>query len=167
MTFDKGIDTGVDTGILGATKISWEHDSARNLLLQIIEEYPDGNNQIWAQHLRERAPAEDCDWPIYLYFVTNHARALMRGPKRKRKRGKTGGAVAKAKVRARLLDLLMPNGMALRDCTGQQVENFGKADEQRGRWLQRVAAEVGPDKRVGEVLGEKQLKALLRTGEAR
>ena len=40
MTFDKGtIDMGADTGKLGATRISWEHDSPRNLLLQIMEEF--------------------------------------------------------------------------------------------------------------------------------
>jgi hypothetical protein len=61
-----------------------------------------------------------------------------------------------------LLDLLMPNGKALRDCTGAECDRFGKADEQRGRWLQRVAAEVGPTRRVGDVLGEKQLKTLMR-----
>jgi hypothetical protein len=65
-------------------------------------------------------------------------------------------------VRSALLDLLMPNGKPLRDCTGGECERYGKADEQRGLWLQRVAAKVGPDKHVGEVLDERQLKALMR-----
>jgi hypothetical protein len=164
MTFDKGIsDTGADTGKLGATRISWEHESARNLLLQIMEEFPDADDKTLARHLRERAPAEDCDWPVYLYFVTNHARALRRGRStRRRRRSATSRAKAKAKVRAALLDLFMPNGKPLRDCTGSECERYGKDDERRGLWLQRVADKVGPDKHVGEVLDERQLKALLR-----
>ena len=164
MTFDKGtIDTGVDTGKLGATRISWEHDSARNLLLQIMEEYPDADDKTLARHLRERDPGEDCDWPVYLYFVTNHARGLRRGRStRRRRRSATSPIKVKAKVRSALLDLLMPNGKPLRDCTGGECERYGKADEQRGLWLQRVAAKVGPDKHVGEVLDERQLKALMR-----
>lgn len=167
MTFKEQTESTTDSGT-GARRISWEHDSARNLLARIIDEYPDGNDKIWAQHLQERAPQEGCEFSIYLYFAHNHALALKRKP-RKRKYGKPSRAKmrrVKAEMRARLLDLLMPNGKPLRDCTGTECEQFGKADEQRGRWLQRVAEEVGADKRVGDVLDEPKLKALMRTAKA-
>jgi hypothetical protein len=165
MTFDRGATSANDDiGTYGATTISWKTPAARNLLLQLIEESPDANNTALARLLQERADEEVTEI-VFLYFVHNHVEALKRGRRltRKRRRRAISPAKAKAKVRAALLDLVMPNGKPLRDCTGQECERYGRADEQRGRWLQRVAAKVGPDKHVGEVLDERQLKALMRT----
>ena len=155
-------DATADAGT-GASRISWEHDSAaRNLLWRIMEECPDGNDRIWAEELQRRAPREGCEWSIYLYFAHNHALALKRG-RRKRSYSRPAAVnAAKARLRARLLDLVMPNGKPLRDCTGKDCERFGKADEQRGRWLRRIATEVGPRRRVGVVLSERQLAELRR-----
>jgi hypothetical protein len=49
-----------------------------------------------------------------------------------------------------LLDLLMPNGKALRDCTGTDCRKFGG-------WFSRIADRVG-SKKVGDVLSEKEVR---------
>jgi len=68
----------------------------------------------------------------------------------------------KKRIHEQLLDMIMPNGKALRDCTGADCTRFGKKDMQRGRWLLRLGDEVGPRQRVGKVLNEKQVAALKR-----
>jgi hypothetical protein len=147
-------------GTYGATQLSWEHNSARNLLLRIREEHPKVDERTLAKHLRDRAAEEDCELAIFLYFVRNALGALTR--RSKRRNPATSKRAAKTKLRLRLLDLVLSNGKLLRDCTGRECERLGKQDQKRGLFLQRVAAEVGPTKHVGDVLGETRLKALMR-----
>jgi response regulator RpfG family c-di-GMP phosphodiesterase len=52
-----------------------------------------------------------------------------------------------------LLDLEMPNGKLLRDCTGRDCKRFGG-------WYQRFAEKVGPRKPVGDVLSEQDVRKL-------
>ena len=52
-----------------------------------------------------------------------------------------------------VLDLIMPNGVALRFCSGTQMAGFGRA-------YGKIAERVG-DAMVGEVLVESEVKALL------
>jgi hypothetical protein len=52
-----------------------------------------------------------------------------------------------------VLDLIMPNGIAMRYCTGTQMATYGKAYE-------AIAAKVGTAM-VGEVMVEAEVKALL------
>src|SRR5215510_701113 len=137
----------------GATRISWEHDSARYLLAKIMEELPDGDVDSWTKELLERAAEEGCERSIYLYFTVNHAAALMRG--RHPRPSKLSREQMKAKMRTRLLDVLMPNGKPLRDCTGEECKRFGAVQENNGRWLQRLGEQVG-ERHVGEVFNEKQ-----------
>ena len=60
-----------------------------------------------------------------------------------------------AKVRElALLDLVMPNGVAMRLCTGAQMADFGSM-------YQTIATKVGPANLVGEILCENDVVALL------
>lgn len=52
---------------------------------------------------------------------------------------------AKAIMGARLLDLIMPNGKQLRECTGAQCSKFGG-------FYARIGEKVGPNRIVGKVL---------------
>jgi hypothetical protein len=59
-----------------------------------------------------------------------------------------------ARVKVTLvLDLIMPNGIAMRYCAGTQMATYGKAYE-------AIAAKVGTAM-VGEVMVEAEVKALL------
>jgi hypothetical protein len=61
---------------------------------------------------------------------------------------------AAAKVRGQvLLDLVMPNGVAMRYCSGKQMSSFGGA-------YQAIGEKVG-DAMVGEILVEHQVRELL------
>ncbi len=54
-----------------------------------------------------------------------------------------------------MLDLTMPNGKAMKDCTGAEMARFGNR-------YQRIAEKVGKAKLVGAVLNEDQVKAILK-----
>jgi hypothetical protein len=58
----------------------------------------------------------------------------------------------KTQAKIILLDLMMPNGKALRDCTGIDCRKFGG-------WFGRIADKVGR-KKVGDVLSEKEIRNL-------
>jgi hypothetical protein len=61
-----------------------------------------------------------------------------------------------AKVRQTvLLDLVMPNVIVMRYCTGEQMSGFGSA-------YQAIAVKVGAENLVGEVLLEAEVRALLQ-----
>jgi hypothetical protein len=52
-------------------------------------------------------------------------------------------------------NILTPNGKKLRACTGEECQHFGG-------WYQRIAEKIGPTQLVGDVLKEKDLRALYR-----
>lgn len=54
-----------------------------------------------------------------------------------------------------LLALTMPNEKPMRDCTGSDMDKFGGA-------YKAIAKRVGPNKTVGEVLTEDQVRAMLK-----
>jgi hypothetical protein len=58
-----------------------------------------------------------------------------------------------SQIKTKVLGLKMPNGKALRDCTGRECDHFGG-------WFKRLATKVGPDKRVGDVLTEADVRAI-------
>jgi hypothetical protein len=53
-----------------------------------------------------------------------------------------------------LLDSMMPNGKQMRFCTGSEMTGFSAA-------YQAIAAKVGPNCLVGEILVEAQVRELL------
>ena len=57
-----------------------------------------------------------------------------------------------------LLNLLMPNGKPMRDCTGMEMGGFGRA-------YTKIAEKVGPDRRVGDVISEEQVRKLVQKGK--
>ena len=66
-----------------------------------------------------------------------------------------------AKAQIILLDLVLPNGKALRDCTGRDCKQMsGKM----GGWLQKIAERVKPTQFVGDVLKEADVRKLYPGG---
>lgn len=59
-----------------------------------------------------------------------------------------------------LLDMAMPNGKQLRDCTGADCERMSQTVSP---WLARLARRVRPRQHVGSVFNEEQVKALYET----
>jgi hypothetical protein len=55
------------------------------------------------------------------------------------------------KAKALLLDMLMPNGKTLRDCSGADLRTFND-------WTAKLASMVRPDQIVGDVLSDKEVR---------
>jgi hypothetical protein len=88
--------------------------------------------------------------------LTAQRRADRRPADRDRDREDARAVARQIKV-AIVLDMLCPNGKRLRFCTGAEVGAFGRA-------FTRIAAHVGDDQFVGEVLIESEAQQLLRAG---
>jgi hypothetical protein len=65
---------------------------------------------------------------------------------------------AKTLIQGNLLDLTMPNGKKLRDCTGADCAHFSG-------WQGRIAAKVKPTQKVGKVLNESAVRAIYLEGQ--
>jgi hypothetical protein len=65
---------------------------------------------------------------------------------------------AEQKAQIILLDWVLPNGKALRDCTGRECKQMsGKV----GSWLQKISDRVKPTELVGSILQESDVRKLL------
>lgn len=141
------------TGVTGAKVTSWSHDNPRSLLLELVRDLPHADAETLARHLRDRVLDDDRYLlPIVRYFVRNNMRSLQD----RRPRGQSRALVeqAKTKISARLLDMVMPNGKALRDCTGADVRRFGAG-------FSSIAKKVKPRQLVGQALTETDLRQML------
>lgn len=164
--------TEVSSGELGATRQTWRTKSIRDLLAEIIGDNPRATDRELLEKFVEQLRADD-DYFVAAaeYAFTNALNALRRDPskqsrpsaeqkaKRAAEKAKAAGEHAKLVARIKsgvmLLSMKMPNGKFLRDCSGAECDHFGG-------WYARVAAAVGPSKLVGEVLTEKQVRALYK-----
>ena len=63
--------------------------------------------------------------------------------------------VESIKAQIVMLDLTMPNGKPMKDCTGAEMAKFGNR-------YQKIAEQVGKAKLVGAVLNEDQVKEIMR-----
>lgn len=67
--------------------------------------------------------------------------------------------VIKQKAQIILLDWVLPNGKALRDCTGRECRQMSRMV---GTWLQKVADRLKPAELVGSVLQEADVRKLAK-----
>ncbi len=70
--------------------------------------------------------------------------------------GKVNAAVER-RAESMLLDWVLPNDKALRDCTGRECKAMS---HKIGPWLAKIAARVKPDQIVGDVLQEADVRKL-------
>jgi hypothetical protein len=61
------------------------------------------------------------------------------------------------RVKLKLLDLVLPNGKALRDCTGRECRALGK---KTNRWLVAIADRIKPTDLVGAVMSETAVRRM-------
>lgn len=162
--------TMVDTGMLGAKRVSWRHGNPREMLKRIIDELGTSdrdrllrefNDQVFARG--NRAVLES----IVEYWFANNLNSLLDRSAlvTTRKRLRTAAQKRTAEVRQEiitaitvaagvmLLDIDLPHGKKLRDSTGAECSAIGG-------WLAVVGAKVLPDVIVGNVLNEDDVRAL-------
>lgn len=139
----------------------------RELLISMIEADPGADKDILFSRFLS-AVREDDEYldPVVRYFFINVYQQLDSAKRRAQKSPQQREAEAKqqdeavqqivtAATEIIILNQEMPNGKRLRNCTGRECAKFGG-------FYGRIAKKVGPTKRVGEVLDEKQVRALLR-----
>jgi hypothetical protein len=161
-------ETETTPGALAATRQTWRHEAVRDLLADIVAANPTASDKSLLDKFIGRL-REDDDYFLAAgaYAFDNALRALRREQQRPTAAQKAAAAskraqeaaeharmVSRIKVKV-LLNILTPNGKKLRACTGEECQHFGG-------WYQRIAEKIGPTQLVGDVLKEKDLRALYR-----
>ena len=138
-------------------------DNPREMLIHLIEKNKDATKddlfKIFRKHLDDEPGYQRAvDWyffiNMYEYAMTNRNRN--KDPvERAEARERQSKMVESIKAQIIMLDLTMPNGKAMRECTGGEMAKFGNR-------FQKIAERVGKTKLVGEVLAEDQVKAIMK-----
>lgn len=139
-------------------------DNPRDLVIEVLRLHPDA--EVKSQFEKFRALLEDCgddyqraiDWYFFVnmrdYLVSNRNRRLnpveIASVKIKQRE-----VIEQIKAQIVMLDLTMPNGKAMRECTGAEMAKFGDR-------YQKIADRVGRSGVVGEVLNEEQVRDIIK-----
>jgi hypothetical protein len=86
--------------------------------------------------------------------VVRPQRSAAERAERKTEALKEAAVMAETTRQVILLDMVMPNGNPLRDCTDKDCAKAGG-------WLSKVAAKLKPGEKVGDVLSETEVRRLL------
>lgn len=151
--------TALDTGTYGAKRQSWRRSNPRDLLVSIIDANPSAPEATILKSF-EDAVSSDLDMlaVVVEYWFANNYRSLVRKPPANKSAQKRAESAVTKLIKARavqmvLLDMTMPNGKPLKDCTGNDCARAGG-------WLAKIAQKIKPTERVGQVLSEKQVRSL-------
>jgi hypothetical protein len=174
-----------DPGVTGAFRASWRKGNPRVVLQEILNERPKAGRDEILKLFREEVKAdEDLMDGVILYWFDNNWRSLSPETKAGGPGAKPGGTAARASVtpptvtaktipssakhkikerivyetKLMLLELVMPNGKRLADCTGPECQSFGS-------WFAELAAQAPKDKTIGEAFSEDQVRALWRAAK--
>lgn len=150
-------DVHIDTpGQLGQTRSSWRDEShLRGMLLRLMRQHPGATREeLETMYLAEMEASKALTQEAGRRCFDNDFRSTQRAVRTPRPID--AGELAAANERLAkvvLLDLLMPNGKKLRDCTGKDCKAAGG-------WLMLVGLRIGDDGIVGQQLGEAELAAM-------
>jgi len=163
----------ITEGKLAAKRQTWKESNPRALLRRIREENPNASKSaLLRQFISELRDEENENYLLvaleYVFDAAWNASVKPADCARPRRSGgevsaskaiavaaasELKAAIKEAATRMVLLDLEMPNGKALRDCTGKECKRIGG-------WLVAVAAAVKPGDVIGAVLSEAQVRRL-------
>lgn len=159
----------VDTGVQGAKRQSFHEASPRGLLMKLMGVNPNMPESNLLRLFREKvkeATDEGDDYisPIIEYWFAPNYKSLLnlQRPPAKRQAAKAArkaeideikSTVKERIARMVLLDVVLPNGKRLRDCTGKECAKAGG-------WFAKIAGKVKPTEIVGKVLSETQVRSL-------
>lgn len=140
-----------------------EHNP-RDLVVEVVKASPElgAKEQFEEFRTQLRDVGDDYQRKVDWYFFVNMRDYLVNTRTRERDPVQRAEAIAQerdaiegAKAQIMLLNLTMPNGKTMRDCTGAEMAKFGNR-------YQRIAEKVGKAKTVGSVLSEDQVKTILK-----
>ena len=161
--------TMVDTGTTGAKRQSWHAANPRDLLKQLVERHPNWNKERLLREFTDNVVdnRKYMDAIIEYWFANNYHSLVERPPQpsahKARKERSVGAltmeieAAVERKAEIKLLEMIMPNGKPLRDCTGGECI---KLSSKIGGWLLRISKRVSKNQTVGEALNETQVREL-------
>lgn len=139
-----------------------EHNP-RDLVIEAVKKMPEASrkerfDRFWlsltdAGEEYQRAVAWYFFVNMHDYLTTN--RSQVNPARRTEVRTQQTEVVERIKAQIIMLNLTMPNGKAMKDCTGAEMARFGNR-------YQRIAEKVGKAKLVGAVLSEDQVKAIMK-----
>lgn len=168
--------TQTKLGKLGATRQSWNRNSPREVLKALINTHPRESEsellRIFTDEIRQNEGHVDA---IIEYWFTNNLRSMRRAePSVDLVRARAAERQAKitelkqvverviehkaeAKAQIKMLALIMPNGKALKDCTGRDCKELSV---KVGPWLAALGKQIKPTQVVGAALTETQVRKL-------
>lgn len=159
--------THIDPGVYGAKRATWRSTNPRELLSRIIaaggddatwralfwDEIADSNNG-------HKDPQWDQLFAIAQYWLDLNIRAVAPRSARTSAASKPAAEIKEQIVKRIeqeakliLLDLMMPNGKTLGQCTGQDCRRMGG-------WVLKIAKAVPTKSKVSDVLSETQVRKL-------
>lgn len=151
-----------DTSRRGATFLAKNSPmTTRALLVDLVQSQPGVSKEDLFDQFREliEGDQEHRDAIDWYFFVNMLTYAQSRAPRaviverRADRQESIKSAAAQVVNQISLLFLTMPNGKAMRYCTGREMEKFGKG-------YAKIAKKAGA-KTVGEVLNENEVRQLI------
>jgi hypothetical protein len=144
----------IDPGVKGQTRSTWRDPThLRGLLMKLVRLYPDASRDELEELFLIEAKTQDSliDEALRRAFDNDFARMEQPSPRPRKKLTEAEIAAAAERLKAIvLLDLILPNGKKLGDCTGKECRAAGG-------WLIEVGARVGDRGVVGETLNEAEV----------
>jgi hypothetical protein len=135
------------------------------MLLDLMESHAEKTKNEIFEMFRD-ALAEDqsyqraVDWYFFLHMYDYATDPRRSGPapdpvQRAEARVQRREAIQRVAAQIVMLDLTMPNGKTMRECTGAEMAKFGNR-------FQKIAEKVGKTKTVGAVLSEEQVRGIMK-----
>lgn len=160
--------SNVEIGRTGAKRISVEQSNPRALLLELIDRFPHDEEKCMLRHFQE-AVKDDPDMldVVIGYAFANHWEAIHNPKKNHSIQNKKSfikhsaqlrigiQRVIKEKAQEMLMEMAMPNGKRLGDCTISYVSRLGG-------WLSKIVEGKNPRQTVEHVYDEDQLREMRR-----
>ena len=154
------------TATTAQKRATWRKSNPRELLARIIDENRGASEQSWRDAFWDEVDGNRSLLQVIVqYYLDHNIRSIVSPPVKPPARSKWDRETATKNVKQKLvkrlheeaqlmfLDLIMPNGKALKECTGQDCRQFGG-------WATKLAKLVPANKQVGQVLKEGQVRKL-------
>lgn len=160
--------TKTHKGVYGAKVQSWKKANPRDILRRLIEQNP-GHDEVALERLCWQTIKDDPESPdlmktIFSYWFANNWRSLVDerytpAQRQEKRQAKAKAAVARevvvtkvaTKMVERIMDMAMPNGKSMSECTFGYVGKLGGG-------FTRIAKLGKPNQIVGKVLDEAKIR---------
>jgi hypothetical protein len=150
----------LDHSVQGAKHQSFRKYNPRHLLISLVEANPEASKHELMEMLRVEIENDETrgyfNVMLEYWFIRNYDSLMGRTAARRRVRATLAAAVkeqAKTQLQGSLLDLMMPNGKLLRDCTRADLRHIGG-------FATKLIGKLPARKTVGDVLSETEVRSL-------